>query len=94
MTLLNRNELLDALEAERKECRLENERSGFERAYNIVECMGTEPDVELVRHGKWNEIVTHNGCTPDYDIVCSLCGSSGLPEYKYCPNCGAKMTTA
>lgn len=48
-------------------------------------------DAEPVRHGKWEEITTHNGCTYDYDCVCSVCGYSGMPEYSYCPNCGAKM---
>ena len=48
-------------------------------------------DVVDVRHGEWKEIVTHNGCTPDYDCVCSLCGESGLPYKNYCSNCGAKM---
>ena len=47
--LLNREELLDALDAKRKECRLENERIGFDLAYSIVESMGTVPDVELVQ---------------------------------------------
>ena len=44
--LLNREELLDALDAKRKECHLENERIGFDIAYSVVESMGTEPDVE------------------------------------------------
>ena len=48
-------------------------------------------DVEPVKHGKWVETVFHNGCTFDHDMVCSVCGHSGLPEYEYCPNCGAKM---
>lgn len=42
-------------------------------------------------HGKWVEITTHNGCTPDYDCVCSNCRESRLPWYRFCPNCGAKM---
>ena len=46
---------------------------------------------EPVRHGKWLKIVTYNGCTPDYDCVCSECGYSGLPTHKYCSECGAKM---
>ena len=47
-------------------------------------------DIVEVKHGEWKEIITHNGCTPDYDCVCSLCGESGLPYENYCPNCGAK----
>lgn len=48
-------------------------------------------DVEPVRHGEWQEITTHNGCTYDYDCVCSICGKSGIPSYDFCPHCGAKM---
>lgn len=55
-----------------------------------IEAMPTV-DAEPVRHGKWMEIVTHNGCTPDYDCVCSLCGNSGAPIDDYCRGCGAKM---
>lgn len=47
--------------------------------------------VDPVKHGGWKEIIYHNGCTPDYDCVCSICEKSGAPYYKYCPNCGAKM---
>lgn len=48
-------------------------------------------DVAPVRHGHWDEIVTHNGCTPDYDCLCSVCKKSGMPTYYYCPHCGAKV---
>lgn len=43
---LNREELLDLLDAKRKECLLENERIGFDLAYSVVESMATEPDEE------------------------------------------------
>lgn len=46
---------------------------------------------DVVKRGSWKTIVYHNGCTPDYDCVCSICGESGVPSYNYCPNCGAKM---
>lgn len=48
-------------------------------------------DVSEVKHGKWEEITSHNGCTYDYDCVCSICGDDGLPYDAYCSNCGAKM---
>lgn len=48
-------------------------------------------DVEPVKHREWKEITTHNGCTYDYDCVCSECRRSGHPLDNYCPNCGAKM---
>ena len=46
---------------------------------------------QLPKRGEWKYIVYHNGCTPDEDIVCSVCGKSGLDNWNYCPNCGAKM---
>lgn len=43
-------------------------------------------DAELVRRGTW---VT----TPKaYVVKCSECGNTGFPEWKLCPNCGARMT--
>lgn len=54
-------------------------------------------DVEPVRHGHWIE---HDEDTWSNEAECSEChkriGYSGLPdrflkEFKYCPNCGAKM---
>ena len=48
-------------------------------------------DVVEVRHGEWKHIVYHNGCTPDEDMICSECGASGLPNWNYCPNCGADL---
>lgn len=60
---------------------------------HIILYLENAPTIEAmpVRHGEWYEIVTHNGCTPDYDCVCSRCGKSGIAYYKYCPHCGAKM---
>ena len=47
-------------------------------------------DVAPVIHGHWEEKVIY-GEMPDYDCVCSVCGSSGIPSYRYCPNCGARV---
>ncbi len=49
-------------------------------------------EAEPVKHDKWEFIVTHNGCTDDYDCKCSECGKSGVPSDRYCSYCGAKMT--
>lgn len=46
-------------------------------------------DVVEVKHGKW-EIKTVRG---ESELYCSVCGNSSgiLYEYRFCPNCGAKM---
>lgn len=46
-------------------------------------------DVAEVKHGKW-EVRTVRGET---ELYCSVCGNSPgiLYEYRFCPNCGAKM---
>lgn len=46
-------------------------------------------DVEPVRHGEWIEYTGY-----PHIIVCSECDWGTLPcekDFKYCPNCGAKM---
>ena len=40
-------------------------------------------DVVEVRHGEWIEGKTLEKC--------SVCGKKGFPDWKYCPNCGARM---
>ncbi|MBR6987179.1 MAG: hypothetical protein IKH82_03830 [Clostridiales bacterium] len=52
-----------------------------------------EEEAEPIRHGKW--II--NECLGVKDMLCPECGemydyNEGLEEdWKYCPNCGAKM---
>lgn len=41
---------------------------------------------------EWKEVVTHNGCTPDYDCVCSKCGASGVSNDDFCSSCGRAMS--
>lgn len=41
---------------------------------------------------EWKEIVTHNGCTADYDCVCSKCGASGVPNDDFCSSCGRAIS--
>ena len=43
-------------------------------------------DAEPVRHGRWE----HNQDVILY-LVCSECAYYVQHEYKFCPNCGAKM---
>lgn len=52
----------------------------------------TREQVEKMR-GEWkicNDL--WNGCTLDYDCVCSMCGKSGTPDMDFCHFCGAPMT--
>lgn len=52
-----------------------------------------EPDTAPVRHGKW--INRWSGCGSVWlEQSCSECGltfEDEPHEYKYCPNCGARM---
>lgn len=52
-------------------------------------------DAESVRHGKWIDNNAGNHDPRDRWVKCSLCGYSTTDrfskEYKYCPNCGAKI---
>lgn len=50
-------------------------------------------DVAPVRHGRWTDPEDDGGYTSWY---CSLCNHpvgtiGGYPNWKYCPNCGARM---
>jgi hypothetical protein len=40
-------------------------------------------DVIVQAHGHWIDGITLEKC--------SLCGKKGFPDWRYCPNCGAKM---
>ena len=42
-------------------------------------------DAEELVHGRWVTGIVH--------YVCSVCGNGhlGMPQTKYCPDCGAKM---
>jgi len=64
------------------------------RAYAIsIESVRNAPTVSSEpKHGKWIDGTQTSPCMPETD-VCSECGLRiiyGL-NYKYCPNCGAKM---
>ena len=53
----------------------------------IIECLKREPTVDAVEvvHGRWR-IIDFKG-----NVECSECGYTMDLEYKFCPNCGAKM---
>lgn len=51
---------------------------------NVINAQPTVDAVEVV-HGRWR-IIDFKG-----NVECSECGYTMDLEYKYCPNCGAKM---
>lgn len=56
---------------------------GWDEAINAaIETIDDAPtvDAEPVRHGMWWR-----------GAFCSQCGGRGEQEFRYCPNCGAKM---
>lgn len=53
--------------------------------YNIVQCQPTI-EAQEVRYGKWE---TSKG--ERYSSRCSCCNCYSTDDYKYCPNCGARM---
>lgn len=54
-------------------------------------------DAVPVRHGKWLDDGQYDNFFPHHEWRCSECGEHvleiGIPWYKYCPNCGARMDT-
>ncbi len=63
---------------------------GCAAATHYADCVRNAPTIEAepVRHGYW--AIRPSGWSA-YDCVCSKCGESGTPDYKYCHNCGARM---
>lgn len=60
---------------------------------NRLRELGPEP-----KHGHWehNKKIIRNGHNRDSgrwyaDTRCSVCHMEALKEYRYCPNCGARM---
>lgn len=53
-------------------------------------------NVAEVKHGKWEKPTLNLECFADRYVICSECNVmlpniTEIPEYYYCPNCGAKM---
>ena len=50
-------------------------------------------DVVEVRHGRWMDAESDDGCTVWHCSVCDypIKTIGGYPIYHYCPNCGALM---
>lgn len=58
----------------------------------------TDPE-ELRSRGKWMRLTEPGVCYDEDCIKCSVCGDlwvsnegTDLPDWKYCPTCGAKMS--
>ena len=94
---ISRTELLSRIDAERKHL-LDLKMDGAEHivvhhARRIIEDM---PSVTpQPRTGQWIEVIDKIDRLGNktWHHKCSICGNedSGWGEYKYCPNCGAKM---
>ena len=50
-------------------------------------------DVVEVRHGRWMDVESDDGCIVWHCSVCSYPVKTigGYPIYHYCPNCGSRM---
>lgn len=52
-------------------------------------------DAVDVAHGRWIHQEEYIRGISDHQYVCSVCGhlywNARIPNFKYCPNCGAKM---
>ena len=78
--------------------RLKKEECDCEWLWTILDIPAA--DVAPVRHGRWkkskgNERPTENGFVHDYRYICDCCGWGCCCEtkldFRFCPNCGAKM---
>lgn len=56
---------------------------------------GKEVEFVKARHGKWIDDGQYDNFFPHHEWRCSECGEHvleiGIPWFKYCPNCGARM---
>lgn len=44
---------------------------------------GIPMEIGVIRHGRWED------CSNGW--MCSVCKRDSIMDFKYCPNCGAKM---
>lgn len=72
------------------------EKGFFENIDNVpkfFEWLGKQPIIDPVKHGRWRRPWPTR--PKSYMRICSECGEScwycGEGDYRYCPNCGAKM---
>lgn len=55
----------------------------------IISEMEELPSAE--RTGRWIFNIDDQGWSWDYPYMCDQCGEWAEKEFKFCPNCGAKM---
>lgn len=61
---------------------------------DVLDSIYDQPTVDAVPvvHGRWEFRSFQYGEMPDYDLFCTVCNHNlGLPQWQYCPYCGAKM---
>lgn len=62
-----------------------------------IECIDRMSSVDAVplKHGRWKLFKIGGAAYPFWNNVCSICDWKtsivGACDYKFCPNCGAKM---
>lgn len=65
--------------------------NGFSDTYDkacIIGVIEEVPSIEPTKHGRWIDTTETVGW-PKWN--CSVCGGGGRGDYKFCPNCGARM---
>lgn len=89
LTLIKQQERLTgdiAIESAEGWYRLSEISKGIEIGIQVaIDLISKEPTAEAaeVVHGEWIEGKSLEKC--------SICGKKGFPDWRYCPNCGAKM---
>lgn len=59
--------------------------------FTVVDSIGGA-DVAPVVHGEWSVVWVDQGhIDMEKMYKCSVCGSRKYNDYRYCPNCGARM---
>lgn len=69
-------------------------RDNFHEPCNLtgmIDAIEALPTIDPVKHGRWEtEVRAIQGYKIPF-FACSNCGKNAVEEYRYCPNCGARM---
>lgn len=84
------------IDADRLKAVLDISFGGIGGAAVLTQLIDDAPTIDTapVVHGLWIEKSRHEhypSCKPYKADYCSVCGKRGSAEYRYCPNCGAKL---